>query len=664
MPLPPNLKHRQIPAFDSTIPGPLPQEYIPSPLLHDSITSNLTLPPGDAIIPQTRDDYNIMTETPYQLRVDYDRNLAMLTKPEIDLKLVSINPNVFDRIQKVVDTINEQHGYINKTKTLLGQLEYYQELRKYETVIRRATNLTVDTEPLSLEKLQERVCTDPWLALFFKKANETRNMKVGKKLTMDTWKMTKQIIIAYYLNFFLFQKKQCVIKNSKLSSFAVNCLRMRPNTHKFNDFCVFELMVNNGTLAKNDGEDLNIPDAYLEKTKSYEGDMMRFGEYSDIFNLAEYCETLYNDDDGNADIKQALSKEEGGWRSSLTSRVSGLISWTCENPITATAGIVALAELAGATIIGTSVIGTGISLGLNYVPWAYNKLSNTPVANNLYNYGLNTFYYPAMSRLGVKDDDGAIISSSTTKTTPYLGSTPVSIGRIKKVGDKYIQSGYFYTICVFIDEALENCMSTFVAKNGPINWGKPVENDVVLDFKNMMECHKQRQELIQYNRLVVNNTERGKIDTMINEMRKNSYEAVRKEIDISLLKQLDEVIDDATQGKKNTYKNQSEVDNDKSLAQQWYNALFDKTGDTKYKAALALSWTYRSNVVPTYADGTSRPSAWKDGGHVKSPKTKKRDGYKRSPEYDGLKKAYKDGKITKDGFKDAKSQLKQRSRKR
>jgi hypothetical protein len=664
-----------LPGMDSTMPGPMPsQDYImptlpiPPPPSQDSIANNFTLPPGDEV-PKARDDYTIMTETPYQLRVDYNKNLAMLTKPEIDLKLEAINPNVFDRIQKVVDEINSGYDYIKKTKILMAQLEYYQELRKYETVIRRATNLTVDTEPFSLEKLQERVCTDPWLALFFKKANETRNMKLGKKLTIDTWRMTKQMIIAYYLNFFLFKKKQVSIKNSKLPSFAVNCIRMRPNTKKFNDFCVFELGLHGPGKLPTDPDELVIPDAYLEKNRSYDDDSIRFGEYSDIFNLVDYCDNLYDDDEGNAELKKDLAAAgvsgKGGW----STTVSSIISWIGENQrnIAFTLGAAYLtAELVQAATSQDykPLIHMGLDLGYKYGSMSIDALANSRLATNISGYGSN-LYYGALGGLGIgRADDGATISAPTTKTAPYPGINPVSIGQIKKVGDKYIQSGFFYTLCVFVDEALENCMRTYVAKNGPINWGKPVEQDEALDFKSMMECHKQRHELIQINRLVIDLAEKAKIDSMINDMRRNSYESIRKAIDDQLVVQLQSKIRDEDRSKQNVYNNQNEVNAGKLVAQQWYDALYKKgTAEAlMFKKALDRTWTYDNpSRRAAFTDGASRPHVWKDGSSARSPK-RQRDGYKRSPEYDGLKKAYKTGRITKDAFKDGKKVLKSRKR--
>jgi hypothetical protein len=179
----------------------------------------------------------------------------------------------------------------------------------------------------------------------------------------------------------------------------------------------------------------------------------------------------------------------------------------------------------------------------------------------------------------------------------------------------------------------------------------------------MMECHKQRHELIQINRLVKDQAEKGKIDSMINDMRKYSYESIRNTIDVELLKQLGSVIQDERTSAK-TYAKQFEVDADKALAQQWYNALKDKTaGDApKYKKALDKpNWVQKASNPATFADGTSRPNVWKDGSSARSPK-KQRDGYKRSPEYNGLKKAYKSGRITKDAFKDGKKVLKSRKR--
>jgi hypothetical protein len=575
----------------------------------------------EVVIPGKEDEYNIITETPYQFHYDDDRKLVMLTKPKVDKLLESINGNVFDQIQKVIDEINKGYDYIKKTKTLLAQLDYYPHLRPYEKIIRKATNLTADTEPFSLEKLQERICTDSWLALFFKKADETRNKNyVGKKLELLDWIQLKRTIISYYFNFFLFKKKNKTIKKDKLPTFATGCLRYNYESYKFKDFSVYEFVKGGSTVTD---EILYLPTNYVE-SGTYHDDM-KDGKYSDVFDLLKTVEYIFNEDDDNTEMIEEVKK-------------TGYMKDTIKN-----LGIIY-------SSIGDTVKTSGKTLHTIYKDSIDLFRPYTPSFGTLVSAGL-------MVGLHLISTDGAMISVET-KNTPTPSDCEVSI--IKKDSNgKYVQSGFFNTLCIFVDETLDNCFNAYIAKNGPINWGKPSSNDKPFDLSVFADCQIKKRDLMELAKLLTDNTRKNEVILEIaNFPEIKGYNDVRTFIDTKLTEELKLFVADpstAKETKRNDYKDRAAFDTALEVARNQYNGLSATAASrANYKDIVdkTKTWTYTANNAKvTYTDGRA---STQDGGGPK----KSKPSYKKSPQYSGLKSAYKDGRISKDQFKDSKREIK------
>jgi len=641
------------------MPQPQPQPQVPFNYYGQQLVTISKPEKEEQVIPGKEDEYNIITETPYQFHYDTDRKLAMLTKPKVDKLLESINGNVFDQIQKVIDEINKGYDYVKKTKILLAQLDYYPHLRPHEKIIRKATNLTADTEPFSLEKLQERICTDSWLALFFKKADETRNNNyIGKKLTPNDWKTLKQIIISYYFNFFLFKKYQKCIKQDKIPTFATICLRYNEQACKFKDFAVWEIMQNQTNGFKDD-EPLFLPDSYLEKLSIFRDDM-KDGKYSDIFDVLKTSNYKFLEDPDNKEALEVL-KKAGVPPAKQQAAVSTIYSNSDTLVETAIYTASASAGFAGGWLMTAGALSLGFGALL---PMSVAALGTYGAYKNRGTIG--GWYSSANELFNNWGADGAIVSDSTK--TVATGTT--KIGVLKKDSNgKWVQSGFFNTLCIFVDETLDNCFAAYVAKNGPINWGKPSSDDKPFDLSAFADCQIKKRELGELAKIIEEKTERDKIIVLISEFpEKKCYKDIRDEIDNALERELDQIMKTDSESTKASYRDNTEVQKDKKKAEIYLKHLspakitsIPKKIQT-YKDALAKpTWsttgTSSSAKIATFADGRASTP---DGGAnpQKSPTKSKKPSYKRSPQYDGLKSAYKDGRISKDQFKDGKREIK------
>lgn len=672
MSLPPNMKHKK-----SSPPGDEPSfslDFTPDvmqPIPNVDFIPGVTSADPPA---KKKDDYTIMTQTPYVFHYDVDNKVAMLTKPLEDKILDQVNIRVFDQIQKVVDEVNSGYDYVKKTKILMAQLDYYKELRKYEDVIRKATNLTVESDPYSLEKLQQRICSDHWLGLFFKKVNETRTY--GKKLTTDDWRTVKSTIITYYLNYFLQKKTGYAIKQEKLAFFSTLCLRLKQDNRKFQDFTIMELNDSslttsfNNTLQSNGKDDIFLPDNLIEKESTFKDDFRR-SQYTDIMDLIHAVDRVYNEDNDVENLNKHL-KDAGvsPWNlrniganilSGLDNTLSGVLSVAGGSGAIAAGGAIA-------TLFGVASLPFWGVTSLAFAgAYAGNRLYNNKGSmwNSVSNFNWNKAFMGPGS-----DIDGAIIHPTQTAQTYN-----VSIGQIRKIGDKYIQSGFYNTLCIFVDETLDKCKDAFEAKYGVIEWGKPKTDDVPFNFSDFVNCQQQRKELTELANLVeATNSKLNDVKSAIYDFPKlKSYKEVRDKIDEALIEQLRAFITDPLNLKetvKTDYKDRTELNQFFDKAKKEVAGLSDNAPNKKTKWDLIPTLTFdkfdkKSNGKATFTDGgNGQQSQITTPGHFHHRSPRKSDGgkpkayYKKSPEYNKLKKSYKDGEISKEKFKQGKHALK------
>lgn len=666
MSLPPNMKHKKSsppndePSFslDFTpdVMQPIPNvDFIPGVTSAD--------PPA-----KKKDDYTIMTQTPYVFHYDVDNNVAMLTKPLEDKILDQVNIRVFDQIQKVVDEVNSGYDYVKKTKILMAQLDYYKELRKYEDVIRKATNLTVESDPFSLEKLQQRICSDSWLGIFFKKVNETRTS--GKKLTKSDWITVKKLIISYYFNYFLQKKTGYAIKQDKLPYFQTSCIRLRPDNCKFQDFYVYDF---SDTTAKstmdieiknNQFDYMFLTDNFITKESTFRDDF-RKSEYTDIMDLINAVDRVFHEDTEASTIINNLKT----WYGITATKARDFISQIFNETSLSTSGT--LGGTLGGAYAGYSIT----SLLTSLVAGGAGGIGLAPVALGgaiglISGYVASQVLYRTGKFLSIwNDDDGAMIHPATIK--PLVATDKVSIGKIRKIGDKYIQSGFYNTLCIFVDETLDKCKDAFEAKYGAIEWGKPKTDDVPFNFSDLVNGQQQRKELSQLATLVTDANALKTIKASIYDFPKvKSYDTIRGEIDTALVTQLKAFIADPTSSLETamSFKDENEFNTKFDTFKKEYNAVFDDSKRTDWQKVFngikKPAWTSGTSGKKTFADGGSTQSQITTPGHFHHRSPRKSDGgkpeafYKKSPDYKTLKKSYKNGEISKEKFKQGKHALK------
>ena len=666
MTLPPNMKHKNrnsSSAGNRPSPSSYSLDFTPDVM---QPTPNVDFIPGftSADAPsEKKNDSVVNTNTPVILHYDVDNKVAMFTHPLEDKMLDQVSTQVFDQIQKVVDEVNNGYNYVQKDKILTLQLDKYTELRKYEDVIRKATGLTVESDPFSLDMLQKRICSDSWLGLFFKKVNETR--QYGKKLTTDDWRTVKSTIITYYLNYFLQKKTGYAIKQKKLAFFSTLCLRLKPDNKKFQDFTIMELKDSsltpgfNTTLQTNGKDDIFLPDNLIEKESTFKDDLRR-SQYTDIMDLIHSVDRVYNEDKDVEQLNKNL-KDNGvsPWnlRNIGAHILSGLVGGS---------GAIAIATLFG---VASLPVVWGVASLAYAGAYTTNRLYNNnkgSILNSVRNFNWNRAFMGPGS-----DIDGAIIHPTKTKTAQTYN---VSIGQIRKIGDKYIQTGFYNTLCIFVDETLDKCKDAFEAKYGVIEWGKPKTDDVPFNFSDFVNCQKQRKELSELATLVTNAKELTTIKASIHDFPKaKDYDTIRGEIDTQLVQQLAAFIAQPSTSKetvKTNFNDRAELNEFFERAKKEVRALSEKAPNKKTEWDLIPGLTFdsfdkTSNGKATFKDGGS--SQITTPGHSRPHRSRKADGgkresnkdsYKKSPDYSRLKKSYKNGEISKEQFKDGKHHLK------
>ena len=561
---------------------------------------------------------NIITHTEYEILINENKpELVMLKSPNKDKLLEQVNPNVFDQMQKIIDNINTGHDYVKKTKILLAKLEHFPYLRKYENLIRKATHLDGESDPHSLEKLQSRVCNDPWLALFFKKADETRiSRPFDKKLTLGNWIRLKQTIMGYYFNFFLQKKHKQMIIQDKLPSFCARCLRMNRTTTKFAGFTIYDIV--NKVI---DAEPIYLSKLYLEQAPMHKDDFA-IGKYSDIFDLLKSANYKFEDDKDNEDVVKSLKEAGAKDISAIVAAKSDDIDYIDDD-----------------------------------VHWWWPKLSWIGLG------GYEEWGTDANGKWTMERRDGAAIVSLSKTTTDSDGS--LIIGTIRKIADNnYQQTGFFYTLCLFVDEALENCRQQYEARNGPINWDMTSQMaDKAVNLSDLVKRNRMMKELNEILNLLPLSKEKSDIDVRVCKMSISDYTKIREDLDNLIDKELIKFVKDPTTKDLKTVvttytAKTGPIELQKN--EQLYNKLTDKGPmQIKWKDLFAdttgKTWIWNTVAESVFADGRASTP---DGGPHKSPTKSKKPSYKRSPQYDGLKSAYKDGRISKDAFKDGKREIK------
>ena len=611
----------------------------------------------------TSDNDNIITHTEYELLIDENKpDLVMLRAPEKDKVLEKINASVFDEMQKVIDDINFGYDYVKKTKILMAKLEHFPYLRKYENLIRKATHLDGESDPYSLEKLQLRVCNDPWLALFFKQADQTRiNRSYEKKLTWTNWKRLKQTIIGYYFNYFLQKQSNVIIKQKNLPSFCVYCFVLHPVNANFIGF----------NVSFHDNQDkkqpLMLADKYLEDAAIHKDDL-GIGKYSDIFDLLNRADYIFQDDKDNEEVVN-LMKDNGS--KNVSGDVSGSVSQ--QTYLDQAKGFFYKNVWNHPYNTRTNWIQAGIYGMAAYKLFQGGDASSLVIPLPLIPNGTMPFDGTAVVS-GAKKT--AVPSTATAPAPPSTATAPapphnrgITIGQIEKVGDGFRQTGFFFTLCLFVDEALENCRQQYEARNGPINWDMTSQmTDKPVNLSDLIEISRKRKELNGILTLIPDGADKNRIALKICKMSIAEYASIRGEIDIELHKELIMfVVDPKTPNTKKNYADEDAFKVDLAKYKNIYSKLTAKSklqtdwANVFENADTKKTWKWTANNANVKYEADGRMSSIPDGGHTstkKSPTKSKKDGYKRSPQYDGLKSAYKDGRISKDQFKDGKRLIK------
>jgi hypothetical protein len=577
--------------------------------------------------------------------------LKILTRVKKDEKLEKIAGTVFDQMQKIIDEVNVGYNYIQKTKILTAQLEYYTHLRPYENIIRKATHLTVDSDPTSLDQLRDRLCTDPFLGLFFDHVNLCRRDEEKKKMTTNDWLILKQTIIAYYFNFFLHKKYKYVIKKSKLPTFASSCILMKPDTNRFKDLFVFEL--NNGSLGKvgtsgkaatYEEDDLFLSSDYVEQMETFK-DEFRNAQYDTIKELLDAANEIWRDDPDNANI---ISNLQRFGVKQLRSAWSSIVATSNSDKNTAK-------EIGGKDILygvgggvgGLMIGGAVASLGLLSAPFSI------PIVAAIGGIGSSVYRY--FTR------DGAIVSNVSKLTSAAPSASEISVGKISYDGNKWIQKGFFITLCYFIDELLEECRAEFEKTYGAIVWGfvEPIGEKKIIDFSQIQQNLREIVALLPASAA----TTAGSLYTQIQNLKTDNVDvdvkAIRDKLDDALMIEIEKVIDASSGDLKST--NDATLQTDRVAVRKYWAALSNdaKTDSTnKHNKASKIFEATIADIDTWKWNGSA--SVRKDGecGYSAPKKDSRGRNYRKSPLFRAMKKDLKEGSISKEEYKKGKKELK------
>ena len=176
--------------------------------------------------------------------------------------------------------------------------------------------------------------------------------------------------------------------------------------------------------------------------------------------------------------------------------------------------------------------------------------------------------------------------------------------------------------------------------------------------------NRMRKVLNEILNLLPPSTEKSDIAVRVCKMSISDYTKIREDLDNLIDNELKKFVADPTTDLKTvvtTYTTKTgPIELQKN--EQLYNKLTDK-GPMQIKwtplfaDASGKTWTWNNSAESVFADGRASTP---DGGATpqKSPTKSEKPSYKRSPQYSGLKSAYKDGRISKDQFKDGKREIK------
>ena len=622
------------------------------------------------LVPQ-KDSDAVKIGEPVEVRSNSE-GLKMLVRVKKDEKLEKINGTVLDQMQKIIDEVNVGHNYIQKTKILQAQLEYYVHLRNYEHIIRKATHLTVDSDPTSLDQLRDRLCTDPWLGLFFDHVNECRVNNKKKKMTTTNWTLLKQTIIAYYFNFFLHKKHKVVIKKSKLPTFASSCILMKQETNRFKDLFVFEL--NNGLLNKNkvDEDDLYMADDYLEPMETFK-DEFRNVKYDTISELLEATQEIWRDDPDNFDIIQNLQRLgiknlRGTWSAimSISSASADLASNIASATLTAGGQFIdktgkvlsAVGSAAGYGVVG---VGGGLLGGIGGAALWIGAGLSMPFAVPILATGAAVGAIGSMFGHHYGYDDGASVANVSKYRPKYeavVSKYQISIGKIIKEpnnNNKWIQKGFFITLCYFIDELLEECRAVYEKKEGAIEWGD--EEPVYQNGKNFYNFEREKDLLRQIVSVIPTADQKQFYDD-IQKLETTSIKKIRDQLDVALIAEIKKYVKNDTEFESTlTDKNLETVRTD---VKKWWSVVSDEAKKDTNNKQIATSiskidtWRWDSSASggakAVTSDGECGYSAPKKDGSGRN--------YRKSPQFRAMKKGLKDGSVSKKEYKDGKKELK------
>ena len=422
--------------------------------------------------------------------------------------------------------------------------------------------------------------------------------------------------MGYYFNFFLQKKHKQMIIQDKLPSFCARCLRMNRTTTKFAGFTIYDIV--NKVI---DAEPIYLSKLYLEQAPMHKDDFA-IGKYSDIFDLLKSANYKFEDDKDNEDVVKSLKEAGAKDISAIVAAKSDDIDYIDDD-----------------------------------VHWWWPKLSWIGLG------GYEEWGTDANGKWTMERRDGAAIVSLSKTTTDSDGS--LIIGTIRKIADNnYQQTGFFYTLCLFVDEALENCRQQYEARNGPINWDMTSQMaDKAVNLSDLVKRNRMMKELNEILNLLPLSKEKSDIDVRVCKMSISDYTKIREDLDKLINEELIKFVADPN------IKDLKTVDQTYTAKtgpielqknEQLYNKLTDKGPmQIKWKDLFAdttgKTWIWNTVAESVFADGRASTP---DGGPHKSPTKSKKPSYKRSPQYDGLKSAYKDGRISKDAFKDGNREIK------
>jgi hypothetical protein len=239
------------------------------------------------------------------------------------------------------------------------------------------------------------------------------------------------------------------------------------------------------------------------------------------------------------------------------------------------------------------------------------------------------------------------------------------VGKISYDGNKWIQKGFFITLCYFIDELLEECRAEFEKTYGAIVWGfvEPIGEKKILDFNQVQNNLREMVALLPASAAAA----AAALHTEIHNLKTDNVDAdvkkIRGDLDNALIVEIRKIVED--DGKLTSVAKGYDEPAFKAakLNVEKWNAALSPDGIKKLEAidsgklkasvdkASGTKWVWKaSSQSEILADGECGYSAPKKDSSGRN--------YRKSPQFRAMKKGLEDGSISKKEYKKGKKELK------